>query len=209
MPRKKTGMPFEAHPSPLKAENGENLLYVKPLSGRTRTIQDMENLYADKYSLRRGDMTRVFDAFFEIAARWMADGYRIETPIGTFAPKIRLKRQVTDPDEVKHDDVELEGIDYQSIKPFEKELRLEIGSDGFRYIHKPVSSRLMSNMQYMEKALRKSIDANDGYTTVSSFAFYSGLTQHSARKQLNRWCYGDNPKLQRSRFGHAIIYTEI
>jgi hypothetical protein len=37
MPRKKTGMPFEAHPSPKVAENGEKLLYVKPQSGLVRT----------------------------------------------------------------------------------------------------------------------------------------------------------------------------
>ena len=202
-------MPFEAHPSPLKAENGEKLLYVKPLSGRTRTIQDIENLYADRYSLRKGDMLRAFDAFMDIASQWMAEGYRIETPIGTFAPKIKLKRHVTDPDEIQHDDVELDGIDYQSIKPFEKALKYKIGVDGFRYVRKPTSSKLMSNLQHMEKALRRSIEANKGYTTVSSFALYSGLTEHSARNQLNKWCYGDSPKLQRSRFGHAIIYTEI
>lgn len=209
MPRKKNGMPFEAHPSPRKAENGESILYVKPLSGRVRTLQELESYFADKYSLRKGDMTRVFEAFLDAAPEWMAEGYRIETPIGTFAPRLKLKRQVTNPDDIRHDDVEVDGIDYQSIKPFEKNLKYQVCSDGFRYVRKPTSSRLMTNQQHLEKALRKSIEANHGYTTVSSFAYYSGLTEHSARKQLDRWCFGANAILQMSRVSHAHIYTEI
>ncbi len=209
MPRKKVGMPFEVHPSPLTAANGEKLLYVKPLSGRTRTLQELEDFFADKYSLRKGEMSRVFKAFLDASSIWMAQGYRIETPIGTFAPKIRLKRQVTNPDDIHSNDVELEGIDYQCIKSFEKELDLRMGIDGFRYVHRPISSRILNNQQHLEKALKKSIEANGGYTTVSSFAYYSGLTDHSARRQLDRWCIGDLPKLQMSRISRAHIYTEI
>ena len=120
-----------------------------------------------------------------------------------------MKRKETDPDNIKHDDVELLGIDYQSAKPFEKELKSEIGSDGFCYVRVPVSSRIMNNLKYLEKALQESLKANNGYTTVSSFSYYSGLTEHSARKQLDRWCTGNNPKLQMTRIAHAHIYTEI
>ncbi len=209
MPRKRNGMPFEVHPSPMKAENGENLLYVRPKSGQKMTLEDIEAWCSGRNALRKGDLERVFETFREGAAYWMSRGFRIETPIGTFAPKIGLKRKETDPDRIKHDDVELQGIEYQSTKPFEKELEKEIGSDGFRYVRLPVSSRIMNNLEHLEKALQESIKANNGYTTVSSFATYSGLTEHSARKQLDRWCRGDNPKLQRSRISHAHIYTEI
>lgn len=209
MPRKNNGMPFEAHPSPMKAANGEQMLYIKPQSGLKMSLDDIEAWCIGRNALRKGDMQRVFDAFIDGASYWMSRGFRIETPIGCFTPKIGLKRQVTDPDDIMHDDAELLGIDYQSVKPFEKELRSHIGSYGFRYIRKPVSSRIMSNLEHLEKALRESIKANNGYTTVSSFAHYSGLTNHSARKQLDRWCNDDTPKLQRSRVSHAIIYTEI
>lgn len=209
MPIKKDGMPFEAHPSPMKDENGENLLYVKPESGLRMSLHDIEGWCIGQNAIRRGDMERVFDAFKDGAAYWMSRGFRIETPIGIFAPKIGLKRKETNPDKIKHDDVELVGIDYQSVKPFEKEIIINVSSEGFRYVRKPVSSRIMNNLEHLEKALRESIKANHGYTTVSSFAAYSGLTEHSARKQLDRWCYGDKARLMRSRVSHAIIYTEI
>lgn len=180
-----------------------------PQSGLKRTLDELETYYGDKYSIRKGEMTRMFEAFMETAPKWMAEGYRIETPIGTFSVKLELKRDITNPDDIKHDDVVLKGIDYRPTKQFEKELDLEIGSDGFRYIRKPLSSRVMNNIQHLEEALQKSIRANNGYTTVASFAYYSHLTEHSARKQLNLWCTGENPKLQMSRVSHAHIYTEI
>ena len=48
-----------------------------------------------------------------------------------------------------------------------------------------------------------------GFTTVRSFAYYAKLTQYSARKQLNEWTMGENPKLMKSRMGQQDIYTEI
>ena len=209
MPRKKNGMPFEAHPTPQKDVNGESLLYVTPQSGLKRSLHDLESYFGDRYSLRKGDMARVFDAFMDAAPQWMAEGFRIETPIGTFSAKIELKRDITNPDDIKHDDVEPKGIDFRPSKQFEKELKINIGSDGFRYVRKPTSSRIMNNIQHLEEALRKSIKANNGYTTVASFALYSHLTEYSARKQLDHWCYGDNPKLKMSCISHAHIYTEI
>ncbi len=213
MPRKKEGMPFEVYPGPNKAENGEKLLYVKPKSGMKRTLQELEDFYSYKFSFRKGDMTRLFEAFIEMSAKAMAQGYRIETPIGTFAPKLRFKRnlveKLTNPDEVKHNDVELEGIDCKLSKKYKKELKIEIGAEGFRYVRKAMSSRILINQQHLEEALQKSLKYNKGYTTVYSFAIYSGLTEYSARKQLNHWCYGEHPRLQRSRVSRAVIYTEI
>jgi hypothetical protein len=141
MPRKKTGMPFEAHPSPKKTENGEKLFYVKPQSGLVRTLGEFEMWFHDKYSLRQGDMARVFDAMLDGAPEWFAMGYRLETPIGTFSPKLKLKRQVTNPDDIHLDDVELDGIEFQPSKSFVKNLKYAIGSDGFRYVCKPQSKK--------------------------------------------------------------------
>ena len=208
MPRKKTGMPFEAHPSPKVTENGEKLLYVKPQSGLVRTLSEFEMWFHDKFSLRQGDMNRVFEAMLDGAPEWFAAGYRIETPIGTFSPKLKLKRQVTDPDDISHDDVELDGIEFQPSKSFIKNMEYAVVRDGFRYVRKPQSNRLLNNQQHLEKALQQCIKEH-GYATVASFAAHSGLTDHSARRQLDKWGYGDNPKLQFSRFGRIHIYTEI
>ena len=34
-------------------------------------------------------------------------------------------------------------------------------------------------------------------------------SKFSARKLLNAWTEGDNPKLMKSKMGHTDIYTEI
>ena len=81
MPRKKNGMPFEAHPSPMKSENGENLLYVKPKSGLKMSLEDIETWSSGRNAIHKGDMERVFSAFIDSAAYWMSRGFRIETPI--------------------------------------------------------------------------------------------------------------------------------
>ena len=209
MPRKKDGMPFEVFPGPRKAANGEKLLYASPQSGMKKTLQEVEDFYSYKYSFRRGDLTRLFEAFQDIASMAMSMGYRIETPIGVFSPKLGMKRKLTNPDEVKHDDVRLQGVDYKCAKAFTKNLRSEIGHEGFRYVRQPASSRIILNQQHLEEALQKSLKRNKGYTTVTSFANYSGLTEYSARKVLNKWCSGNNPKLQCTRVSRAMIYTEI
>ena len=209
MPRKKNGMPFEVHPGPRKAASGEKLLYASPQSGMKKTLQEVEDFYSYKYSFRRGDLPRLFEAFLDIASMAMSMGYRIETPIGVFSPKLGMKRKLTNPDEVKHDDVRLEGIDYKCAKAFTKNLRCEIGHEGFRYVRQPLSSRIIMNEQHLEEALRKSIKYNKGYTTVHSFANFSGLTEYSARKVLNRWCSGKSPRLMSSMVSRAKIYTEI
>jgi hypothetical protein len=40
------------------------------------------------------------------------------------------------------------------------------------------------------------------------FARYSGLTLYSARKQLQEWTRGENPKLLMTPRGKEHIYTE-
>lgn len=206
MPVKKVGMPFEAYPGPQKGKDGQNALFVRPKSGLRMTMADLENYCSIGYSLRKGEMTRVFQTFAEVASQFMSRGYTIETPIGIFEPKLEMKRRVTNPDEVSHNDVQLEGIQVRVSKSFKKALKQEIGSDGFRYVRKPSSSRLMKNDEHLLKALDKSLQANYGHTTVASFAFHSGLTDYSARKRLNMWCNGEKPLLKSTSFGRTTIY---
>lgn len=172
------------------------------------TMDELEKYCSTGYSLRKGEMTRVFLTFEEVASRFMSQGYTIETPIGTFEPKLEMKRKVTNPDEVKHDDVQLEGIQVRVAKSFKKALKANIGSDGFRYTRRPSSKRLLTNDEYLLKALEKSIHVHRGYTTVASFAFHSGLTDYSARKKLEKWCYGETPFLKKESFGRTTIYRK-
>lgn len=193
----------------MKDENGKNLLYIKPLSGRKITMKEIDHQCASSHAMKDGELIRAVDAALEHIIYWMSEGYRIETPIGTFEPKLRLKQPKTETDKVRSDDAELQGIDFMPSKKFEKTLKIKISRNGFRYIRRPDSSSLMRNEQYLIEALQKSIKANNGYTTVNSFATYSGLTVYSARKRLNSWCHGEHPMLQCSHFGHLLIYTEI
>ena len=173
------------------------------------TLRDLEDYCSIGYSLRKSEMTRVFQIFEDVAAKFMSQGYTIETPIGNFEPKLEMKRQISNPDDVQHDDVQLDGIQFRVTKSFKKSLKSEIGSDGFRYLRKPLSSRLMVKEAHLLKSLQKSIDSNNGYATVATFAFYSGLTDYSARKILDHWCYGNEPRLKRSKYGRVTIYKKV
>ena len=136
----------------------------------------------------------------------MAMGYRIETPIGSFAPRLRLLREITNPDEVTGRDVVFDGVDYNPGKLWNKEL--EKWSRGFRRANNPNTQEVMADKQQLEKVLRQQL-GDGGYTTVQSFAIASNLTYYSARKLLNEWCEGENPKLLKTKQGQVFIYTEV
>ena len=137
----------------------------------------------------------------------MAMGYRIDTCIGSFAPKLALVREITDPDDVKNSDVRLDGVEYNPGKQWDEVL--DKWDDGFRLVSKLNSQELIADEARLEKALQENLEKYRGYVTARSFSYYSGLTYYSARKQLDKWCEGENPKLLKTRQGQALIYTEI
>jgi hypothetical protein len=145
--------------------------------------------------------------FLRAAAELMAMGYRVDTPIGSFAPRLELTREITDPDEVKSRDVRFNGVDYNPGKRWNEEL--ERWSSGFRRIENVNTQELLANKNRLEDVLQSCLQRYNGYVTISSFAFSSGLTYYSARKLLNQWTQGDNPKLLKTRRGQEYIYTEI
>jgi hypothetical protein len=198
-------MLFEVHPTPAKGKDGKNIVYVKPACARKLSLQAVEDFCnRNHYGLRDGELTMVFNVFIDAAAELMSMGYRIETPIGSFAPKLALKREITDPDKVKNDDVMLDGVDYQPGKRWQKAIGKWL-YDGFRKADTPNVQQLMSNQQHLEEALEKSLQG--GYATVRSFAYYAQITKYSARKQLEAWTQGANPKLLKTRMGQQFIYT--
>lgn len=205
MPKKKRGMLYEVHPTPAKGKDGKNIVYVKPVSGQRLSLQAVEDFCSrNHYGLRDGELTMVFNVFIDAAAELMSMGYRIETPIGSFAPKLALNREITDPDEVKNSDVVLDGVDYQPGQRWQKAIGKWL-FDGFRKADTPNVQKLMANTQHLEEALERSIRC--GYTTVRRFARYADITMYSARKQLEAWTQGDNPKLLKTRMGQQFVYT--
>ena len=207
MPRKTDGMPFEIHPSPKKAENGKNILYVRPRSRQKITMEQLDDYCANHYALRPGELTRAFQAFIEATGYYLSEGYRVETLIGSFAPKIGLRRELTDPDEVKTTDVLFEGIEYKSVKEYEKSVLSNLR--GFRRANNPNVQQLMADEDHLNKALQANLERYHGYVTARSFAHSANITYYSARKQLDKWCEGEHPRLLKTKQGQEYIYTEI
>lgn len=207
MPRKTNGMPFEIHPSPKKAENGKNILYVRPRSRQKITMEQLDDYCANHFALRPGELTRAFQAFIEATGYYLSEGYRVETLIGSFAPKIGLKRELTDPDEVKTTDVLFEGIEYKSVKEYEKSVLSNLR--GFRRANNPNVQQLMADEDHLNKALQANLERYHGYVTARSFAHSANITYYSARKQLDKWCEGEHPRLLKTKQGQEYIYTEI
>ncbi|SDG66430.1 hypothetical protein SAMN04487901_10742 [Prevotella communis] len=198
---------YEVHPTPVKGEDGKNLVYVRPKSGQKLTMKELEEKCEDYNALRYGELSRAFDAFIRVAGRFLAEGYRIETPIGSFAPKLSLAKQVTDASEVKDRDVRLEGVEYNPGKLWNREIQKWM--DGFRRWQNADTQEILANKEKLEQVMRECIQRHHGYITASIFSRASGLTLYSARKQLNEWTKGNNPKLLMTPRGKEHIYTEI
>ena len=207
MPRKNCGMWYEVHPTPVKGDNGRNIMYVRPKSGMKLTMKQLEEYCEHINALRYGELSRAFDAFLRVAGRFLAEGYRIDTPIGSFAPKLSLAKQVTSADEVKDRDVRLDGVEYNPGKLWNREM--EKWHDGFRKAETVNVQEIMADKAKLEQMMRECLERHQGYITAGMFSRYSGLTLYSARKQLNEWTKGDNPKLLKTPRGKEHIYTEV
>lgn len=206
MPRKKDGLPFEVHRSPKASEDGSVILYASPLSDCSIGFSKIEEFLSLKNAVSKGELQRSLDAFLDECVRWLGMGYRVQTPLGVFSLKLGMKRTVTNPREVRHDDVEFKGIEFRPSAEFSKSVRDIVGRKGFRYVHKADSTVLMANETYMMKSLKESIHPEEGYTTVSNFMLHSGLSKYAATKQLKQWCLGPHPRLRQRKLGHSIIY---
>ena len=207
MPTKKDGMLFELHPTPAKGRDGRNMVYARPASGRKLTIRQIDAYCAAHYGLREFELERAFRAFLQAAGYWLAEGYRIETPIGSFVARLALDGEYTDPDAVKPRNVSLDNVDYNPGQLWNQEMQK--WSHGFRRADNPNTLELLADQKHLEQVMRETLEAHHGYITAGMFARSSGLTKYSARKQLNRWTEGDNPKLLKTRQGKEDIYTEI
>ena len=207
MPRKNSGMWYEVHPTPVKGDNGRNIMYVRPKSGMKLTMKQLEEYCEHINALRYGELSRAFDAFLRVAGRFLAEGYRIDTPIGSFAPKLSLAKQVTSADEVKDRDVRLDSVEYKPGKLWNREM--EKWHDGFRKAETANVQEMMADKAKLEQMMRECLERHQGYITAGMFSRYSGLTLYSARKQLNEWTKGDNPKLLKTPRGKEHIYTEV
>ena len=206
MSKKKSGFPYEVHPTPAKGKDGKNIVYARPARALKMSIEGVDEYCSEHYPIPSGMIEHAFNTFIKGAGELMAMGYRIDTPIGSFVPRLALKREITDPEEVDDKDVELDGVDYKPGKKWNKAISKWL-FDGFTRADNPNTQELLKDTEHLEHALKESL--KPGYTTTKRFAYLSGLTLYTARKVLEAWTQGETPKLMRSKIGQMHIYTEI
>lgn len=197
------GIVFELNPGPHKDDEGRPLLYAIPEKGRKFSFASVARDAVDRHLALSGEMERTFNAFFETAGMMLSRGYRVVTPIGSFAPKLRMKGDFTDPDAVKGSDVEFAGIDFRPSRDFLK--RVDSNPHPCKKKQQLVGNSLAADSRSADEALRRSLAK--GYTTVRSFMLYSGLKRDSARKLLDGLCDGEEPLLEKRREGRTAVYS--
>lgn len=203
MPRKTDGILFELHPGPSKGDDGKPLLYAQPVIDCKHDLDDIDAFCAKYRSASTGDMMRLFGLLEDVTTMWLRQGHRVETPFGTFAPKLKLTGKYTDPEKVKGSDVEYAGVEFIPSKQFVRDA--DCSRDGFRRKKGNVGNSQTLDNEAMEVALRKS--TRNGYITIKSFQNHSGLKYNSAKNFLDSLCKGDNPKLTSYREGRIWHYA--
>ena len=203
MPRKTDGMKFELLPRPTKGEDGKPLLYPRPAKGFKYTQRALDE-YCNKYRATQvGDMVRLFECFLDAAATLMRDGSRVETEIGSFAPKLKLDGDYTDPKKVKNQSVSLAGIEFIPSKRFVETLEDKIHF-GFVQKQEVYERHPVNDPKELEKILEKCLRI--GYTTVERFQWATDLKYLTAKRYLDGLCKGDNPRLRKYKEGTTNHY---
>ncbi|MBR4782343.1 MAG: hypothetical protein IK023_00450 [Bacteroidaceae bacterium] len=204
MPRKTDGMPFELYTRPTNGEDGKPLLYVRPAAPYKRTMRDVET-YCGFRGVNRGMVDIAFETFIEACSGWLAEGYRVETPLGTFAPKIKLEGEFTDPSQVKGKDVKFAGLELIPSKRFVKAVSFK--QKGFRKKESPVGNSQLYDETFMADALRRAL--TPGFTTIKFFMAFSRLKYHSAQRYLDGLCSGEHPVLRKEKIGGSYHYFPV
>lgn len=206
MPRSQ-GIPYEIHPSPKKDKNGKALLYVRPRKNNKISIEGIEDFCHNHLALPLGEFRRVFTAFQEAAKWYLGDGMTVETPIGTFSPTLRLRREETDPKKITANDIYFDTINFTPNKDFL--LAVTDHVTGFQKSNDLCGNNQMYDRELMLRLLNKFLDQHDGMITTRQFQSISGLRYHSARRCLDDFCGGEQPILRRSRMGTTFIFYRI
>lgn len=205
MPRKTDGVPFELQPRPTKGEDGKPLLYAQPVIKYKYDLNDIDAFCAKYRHTSQGEMKHFFGLLEEVATMWLRQGHRVETPFGSFAPKLKLLGNHTNPSKVLGRDVMYGGVEFIPAKQFVKDA--DCSRHGFRKVQGSVGNSQMHDPKAMAEALRQS--THNGYVTISTFMIFSHLKRKSAKAYLDSLCEGDNPRLRRYREGRTLHYTVL
>ena len=202
MPRKTDGIEFEVHPRPTKGDDGKPLLYVRLAKGQKKSFRDLETFCCKYRGMRTGEMQYVFNVLQEVVGMWLSEGYRVETPIGSFAPKLKLLGEHTDPKTIHGRDIRYAGLEVIPSK--ESDAGCGRNREGYRRRVGPVGNSQMYDAKAMEDALQRSMRL--GYTTVPEFMISSKLKRDSAKRYLDSLCVGPQARLRKVRESRRWLY---
>ena len=202
MPRKTDGILFELQPRPTKGDDGKPLLYAQPVIIRKYDLRDIDEFCAKYRHTSKGEIMRLFNLLEEVTTMWLQQGNRVETPFGSFAPKLKLVGDHTDPTKVTSRDIMYGGIDFIPAKQFVNDA--DCSRKGFSKKQSVVGNSQMYDPKAMDEALRRS--SYNGYITISTFMIFSRLKRKSAKAYLDSLCVGENPRLRRCREGRTLHY---
>ncbi len=206
MPRKTDGIPFILQPRPTKGADGKPLLYAQLMPGRRLTLDWLDTEFRGQGRYQPGDVKRMFEVFATVVGRYLADGYRIETPIGSFAPRLKIDGDYTEPASVCNGSADLAGIEFTPSQRLRREVKEHYR--GCRKINTVVGNAQMYDERAMQKALRACM-AHSDFITVRDFSIYSKLKLKSARHFLDSLCEGDTPRLRRVKRGRILLYFPL
>ena len=205
MPRKTNGVLYELYPRPTKDEDGKPLLYAEPVITMKHSTRGLDEFCADYRGMTRHEVENALEVACNVCAMWLSKGHRVETPFGTFAPKIRLLGDHSDPDRVTGKDLVYAGIEFIPAKQFVTDS--DCSREGFRRDDRFTKPKRVQGQEELMEALRKSIF--NGYITVKTFMIRSGMKQTTARNFLDSLCKGDTPLLRRFKEGQTMHYIVL
>ena len=194
-------------PRPTKDENGQPLLYARPAIDIRYPMGFLDDFCHDHRGMHSGELTRAFECFLDVAAIHMKKGERIDTPIGSFAVKLRLDGDYSDPKKVKTKNVQYAGIEFIPSKDFVKALESQL-KEGFVYRPDRVHTKSMQTLREegtIDVALQKFLERSN--FTIHTFCYYSDMKYSTARDYLNKLCKGDPPLLQKRKFGTSMLFS--
>ena len=196
-------IPFILYTRPTTDAEGNPLLYAKPDPILKLRPQEVDEFSCVEGGLRFHELKRVLDAFIEVFSPYIARGYRIETPIGSFYPKLTMSDDISDPSKVYNAHVRLAGIGFTPSMQFNKEVFKH--HHHCRKVSQVAGNSQIKDKKAMEKALCNSV--SEGYITIRSFMANSGLSYYSAKKYLDEQCQGLHPLLVRHKIGNTLLYS--
>lgn len=207
MPRKKNGLPYELLPRPTKDENGQPLLYARSASYIKYSTELLDDFCHANRAMHSGELKRALQVFMEVAAIHMKNGERIITPFGSFAPKLRLDGEFTDPKKVKNKNVHFDGIEFVPSKEFANALEDQLTA-GFVHVPDRVHTKPLHVLREegtIDEALSRCLECSS--FTINNFCYYSGMKYSTARDYLNSLCKGESPLLEKRKFGTSMLFS--